>query len=216
MMNIHLTPLLFIIILAIIFSINSYPLTVNSNLDNLSSSQIDHLCSFISDLITTKSSSPEKRFAVPFPDMNRFLSTSHKLHHHHHHHHHPNVKSGTESGGTKKHDFHAYLCSMSKDSEEMKNFIKIFIEEHGQEPAFDIFESCEQVVKRDNKEIQSAIRLNELSQVCSNRASSRFSKRWIDSVEGPMAIDFINQMLEARKVKSYPYSAEIDPYLVGR
>jgi hypothetical protein len=47
-------------------------------------------------------------------------------------------------------------------------------------------------------------------QVC----SSRIAKRWKGSVSGPMAIDYINQMLEARKVKSYPYSAEIDPYLV--
>jgi hypothetical protein len=49
-----------------------------------------------------------------------------------------------------------------------------------------------------------------IRQVC----SSRLNKRWKGSVEGPMAIDFINQMLEARKVKSYPYSAEMDPYLV--
>jgi hypothetical protein len=42
--------------------------------------------------------------------MNRFLSTSHKIHHHHHHEG-PSTatKSGTEVG-TKKHDFHAYLC----------------------------------------------------------------------------------------------------------
>jgi len=49
----------------------------------------------------------DKRFARPFPDMNRFLSTSHKLHHHHHEE--PTTKSGTEVG-IKKHDFHAYLC----------------------------------------------------------------------------------------------------------
>jgi hypothetical protein len=30
----------------------------------------------------------------------------------------------------------------------MSNFISIFIEEHGQAPAFNIFESCEQVAKR--------------------------------------------------------------------
>jgi hypothetical protein len=47
-------------------------------------------------------------------------------------------------------------------------------------------------------------------QVC----SSRIAKRWKSSVGGPMSIDFIHQMLEARKVKSYPYSAEMDPYLV--
>jgi hypothetical protein len=86
----------------------------------------------------------------------------------------------------------------------MSNFISIFIEEHGQPPAFNLFESCEQVAKRD----KSAIRLDE---VC----PARITKRWKgSSVEGPMAIDFINQMLEARKVKSYPYSAEMDPYLV--
>ncbi len=38
--------------------------------------------------------------------------------------------------------------SISKDSEEMTNFISIFIEEHGQAPAFNLFESCEQVAKR--------------------------------------------------------------------
>jgi hypothetical protein len=46
----------------------------------------------------------EKRFALPFPDMNRFLSTSHKIHHPE-----QKTKSGTESDN-KKHDFHAYLC----------------------------------------------------------------------------------------------------------
>jgi len=30
----------------------------------------------------------------------------------------------------------------------MSNFISIFIEEHGQAPAFNLFESCEQVAKR--------------------------------------------------------------------
>lgn len=30
----------------------------------------------------------------------------------------------------------------------MTNFISIFIEEHGQLPAFNIFESCEQIAKR--------------------------------------------------------------------
>lgn len=30
----------------------------------------------------------------------------------------------------------------------MSNFLNIFIEEHGQAPAFNIFESCEQVAKR--------------------------------------------------------------------
>jgi len=38
--------------------------------------------------------------------------------------------------------------SISKDSEEMSNFLSIFIEEHGQEPAFNLFESCEQIAKR--------------------------------------------------------------------
>lgn len=87
----------------------------------------------------------------------------------------------------------------------MSNFITLFVEEHGQEPAFNLFESCEQVAKRDEPAGASAF-----EQVC----SSRVSKRWKGSVAGPMAIDFINQMLEARKVKSYPYSAEMDPYLV--
>ncbi|CAF3943577.1 unnamed protein product [Adineta steineri] len=62
----------------------------------------------------------------------------------------------------------------------------------------------------DDIEIESASRLKELSQIC----SSRFNKRWSGSVGGPIAIDYINQMLEARKVKTYPYSAEMDPYLV--
>ncbi|UJR08090.1 hypothetical protein I4U23_012367 [Adineta vaga] len=205
MMISFLSPLLLIILSAILFSIHSYPMIVSSNLENLSSSQIDHLCSYISN-IETIDFSPEKRFAVPFPDMNRFLSTSPKLHRHHQQHHHESqLKSGSEIG-TTKHDFHAYLCSLSKDSEEMSNFINIFIEEHGQPPAFNLFESCEQVAKRDDyDELSSAFR-----QVC----SSRVVKRWSNSIEGPIAIDFINQMLEARKVKSYPYSAEMDPYLV--
>jgi hypothetical protein len=29
-----------------------------------------------------------------------------------------------------------------------------------------------------------------------------------------MSIDFIHQMLESRKVKSYPYPVGMDPYLV--
>ncbi len=41
-----------------------------------------------------------------------------------------------------------YFKSITKDSEEMSNFINIFIEEHGQPPAFNIFESCEQIAKR--------------------------------------------------------------------
>jgi hypothetical protein len=57
---------------------------------------------------------------------------------------------------------------------------------------------------------ESAVQLDQIRQVC----SSRITKRWKSSVAGPMSIDFINQMLEARKVKSYPYSAEMDPYLV--
>jgi hypothetical protein len=44
-------------------------------------------------------------------------------------------------------DFFVRL-SITKDSEEMSNFISIFIEEHGQPPAFNIFESCEEVTKR--------------------------------------------------------------------
>ena len=40
------------------------------------------------------------------------------------------------------------INSISKDSEEIINFINIFIEENGQPPAFNIFESCEQVAKR--------------------------------------------------------------------
>ncbi|CAF3924692.1 unnamed protein product [Rotaria sordida] len=202
-MNLLLTPLLLIIILSISFSINSYSLTIDSNLGNLSPSQIDHLCSYISNIETRKMQSPQKRFALPFPDMNRFLSTSRKLHHHNHH---ANTKSGTEFE-TKKYDFQGYLCSILKDPEEMSNFISMFIEEHGEAPAFHLFESCEQIAKRDDK---STIRFNELSQVC----SSRHDKRWKNSIKGPINIDFINQMLEARKVKSYPYSAQIDPYLV--
>jgi len=41
----------------------------------------------------------------------------------------------------------------------MSNFISIFIEEHGQAPAFNIFESCEQVAKRfvSSKENKNSI-----------------------------------------------------------
>ncbi len=49
---------------------------------------------------------------------------------------------------------------------------------------------------------------------CSNRPQLRFAKRWKHSLDGPISIDFIHQMLESRKVKSYPYRAEMDPYLV--
>jgi hypothetical protein len=206
-----------------LYSIQSYPLSVSSTsqLANLPPSQIDHLCSYISqfqeeypnDSTRTKSESPTKRFAMPFPDMNRFLSTSHKLHHHE-----ADTKGSSESSN-KKHDFHAYLCSISKDSEEMSNFISIFIEEHGQAPAFNLFESCEQIAKRDqleSNEKSTGLQFNELSEFCSNRPQPRFAKRWRHSVGGPMSIDFIHQMLESRKVKAYPYSAEMDPYLVGR
>jgi hypothetical protein len=75
-----------------------------------------------------------------------------------------------------------HFNSISKDSEEMSTFISIFIEEHGQPPAFNLFESCEQVAKRfvisvnysncfwsfcfrDDSEIETAIQLNELSYV---------------------------------------------------
>lgn len=40
------------------------------------------------------------------------------------------------------------LFSITKDSDEMTNFISVFIEEHGEPPAFNIFESCEEVSKR--------------------------------------------------------------------
>ncbi|CAF1444291.1 unnamed protein product, partial [Adineta ricciae] len=211
-----------IFMLTIKDSIYTYPLTVSTNLANLSPSQIDQLCSYVSQLPqkqkpTSKTmTSTEKRFAMPFPDMNRFLSTSHKIHHNHHNE--PLTKSGTETSGSKKHDFHAYLCSITKDSEEMTNFISVFIKEHGEPPAFNLFESCEEVSKRDlsqyekKDEISAAIRINELSQFCLNRPQTRFSKRWKHSVDGPISIDFIHQMLESRKVKSYPYPAEMDPY----
>ena len=75
--------------------------------------------------------------------MHRFLSTSHKLHHRHSH-----VKSGSELG-MRKADFHAYLCRISKDPEMMNHLLNLFMEEHGQPPAFNLFESCEQsFVKR--------------------------------------------------------------------
>ncbi|CAF0719363.1 unnamed protein product [Adineta ricciae] len=177
-----------IFMLTIKDSIYTYPLTVSTNLANLSPSQIDQLCSYVSQLPqkqkpTSKTmTSTEKRFAMPFPDMNRFLSTSHKIHHNHHNE--PLTKSGTETSGSKKHDFHAYLCSITKDSEEMTNFISVFIKEHGEPPAFNLFESCEEVSKRDlsqyekKDEISAAIRINELSQFCLNRPQTRFSKRW--------------------------------------
>ncbi|CAF5118571.1 unnamed protein product [Rotaria magnacalcarata] len=125
----------------------------------------------------------------------------------------------------------------------MSNFLNIFVEEYGQHPAFNILESCEQVVKRffiialkiflitsfpftfsdelklnnnENNSLESVIRLNQLSQFCSNRSRSSFTKRWEHTVEGPISIDFIHQMLESRKVQSYPYPAEIDPYLVTK
>jgi hypothetical protein len=76
--------------------------------------------------------------------MNRFLSTSYKLHRHSHD---PTIKSAIEFG-TRKTDFHNYLCSIIDDYDELTNFVRSFIEEHGQTPAFDLFESCEHVAKR--------------------------------------------------------------------
>ena len=83
-MNYPLIPSLIFLLLTIIFTTNSYP-------SGLSLSQIDRLCSLIDR-------THEKRFAVPFPDMNRFLSTSPKVHHDH------------KDSASPKHDFHAYLC----------------------------------------------------------------------------------------------------------
>ncbi|CAF4707911.1 unnamed protein product [Rotaria sp. Silwood1] len=223
-MNFFTTIASCLVMLTITYSIHSHPLHISSNHHNLASTQIDMLCSYIShlqkystDSKTIKPETQSKRFVMPFPDMNRFLSTSHKLHHHD-----SNSKTGTKSHN-KKHDFHAYLCSISKDSEEMSNFLSIFIEEHGQPPAFNIFESCEQVAKRDqlnwnnnnkDNELPSVVRFNELSEFCSNRSQTQFVKRWRHTVEGPISIDFIHQMLESRKVKSYPYPPEMDPYII--
>jgi len=214
-----------VFMLTITYSIHSYPLIAASHPDSLSPSQIDHLCSYILQLEehpigtkTTKSESPRGKRFMPFPDMNRFLSNSQKIHRNQ-----PNIKSGTELS-SKKHDFQAYLCSILNDSEEISNFINMFMEEHGHPPALTLFESCESITKRDQVEsnnnedndISTAVRLNELTDYCLNRPESRFAKRWKQTVEGPISIDFINQMLESRKVKSYPYSAGVDPYLVGR
>ena len=51
-------------------------------------------------------------------------------------------------GPLSSHFLDVASSSISKDSEEMSNFISIFTDEHGQPPAFDLFESCEQVAKR--------------------------------------------------------------------
>ncbi|CAF1635025.1 unnamed protein product, partial [Didymodactylos carnosus] len=155
-----------------------------------------------------------RRFAVPFPDMNRFLSTNTKLHH--------------STDKSHPHDYHAYLCSISKDSEEVTNFINVFTEEHGEAPSFNIFESCEKVIKKravnsdskeqtkaeDSSENSTTNQLEELTQFCHNQPST-VNKRWGPKpLDGPISIDFISQMLEARKVKSYPYSNQLDPYVV--
>lgn len=214
----------------------SYPLDISSSskLNSLPSRQIDSICSYVSQL--KKDSSPDstvpetdslrkKRFAIPFPDMHRFLSTSYKIHHHHQQQQQPDIKTDADLASNRKHDFEAYLCSITKDSEEMTNFISVFIEVHGELPAFNIFESCERMEKRDQLDVLAnkrkpnthVIHFNDLSEFCSNRSQqNRFTKRWKHSVGGPMSIDYINQMLESRKVKSYPYSAEVDPYIVGR
>jgi len=208
--------------------INGYPTTSLddnkptkwSDLAAMPSSQIDNLCKYITrltdDADETKTNS--KRFAIPFPDMNRFLGTNHKLHHHHTAH----------TDKVHKHDYHAYLCSISKDSEEISNFINVFTEENGEAPTFNIFESCEQVSKRtgdqtteedeskDSMKSSTNSQLDELAQFC-NEQSKMINKRWLGkSLDGPISIDFINQMLEARKVKAYPYPYKIDPYMVGR
>lgn len=211
----------------------SYPLDIStsSKFNSLSSRKLDSICSYVSQLkrddlsdsTNSEINSLRRKRFIPFPDMHRFLSTSYKIHHHHHPH--LGLKSDTELTN-KKHDFEAYLCSITKDSEEMTDFISIFIEVHGEPPAFNLFESCERIEKRDQldhfddkyKENSSIIRFDELSDFCSSRSQpeKRFTKRWRHTVGGPMSIDYINQMLESRKVKSYPYSVEVDPYLVGR
>ena len=38
--------------------------------------------------------------------------------------------------------------SISKDTQQISDFITIFTHEHGELPAFDLFESCEQMNKR--------------------------------------------------------------------
>ncbi|CAF1562584.1 unnamed protein product, partial [Didymodactylos carnosus] len=91
------------------------------------------------------------------------------------------------------------------DSEEVSNFINIFVEEHGEAPSFNIFESCEKVEKKGV----------ENRQFCQSQTITQINKRWGPKpLDGPISIDFINQMLEARKVKSYPYSHDLDPYVV--
>ncbi|CAF1281498.1 unnamed protein product, partial [Didymodactylos carnosus] len=37
------------------------------------------------------------------------------------------------------------------------------------------------------------------------------NQKTVKPVDGPMSIDYINHMLEARKVKKYPYPSDIDP-----
>lgn len=137
-------------LLAFLLCIHSYP-SAGPNACCQSSSlasnhpKIDRLCSTIVNRLSMRQPR-HRRFAIPFPDMHRFLSTSHKLHHRH-----PapgiSVKSGTELG-LRKIDFHAYLCSIAKDSEAMNSFLTVFTEEYGQPPAFNLFDSCEQINKR--------------------------------------------------------------------
>jgi len=226
-MTMTMTMLLFGAFFLFVFKIlliNGYPTTSFddnkptkwSDLAAMPSSQINNLCKYITRLTddTDDTKTNSKRFVVPFPDMNRFLSTNHKLHHHHTAH--------TEKG--HKHDHHAYLCSISKDSEEITNFINVFTEENGEAPTFNIFESCEQVSKRngnptteeEESKSSSSSQLEELAQFCSEH-SKVINKRWVGkSLDGPISIDFINQMLEARKVKAYPYEYGRDPYVLGR
>ncbi|CAF1662154.1 unnamed protein product [Didymodactylos carnosus] len=54
-----------------------------------------------------------------------------------------------------------------------------------------------------------ALAEKESRQFCHNQPST-VDKRWGPKpLDGPISIDFISQMLEARKVKSYPYSNKI-------
>ncbi|CAF0849890.1 unnamed protein product [Didymodactylos carnosus] len=69
-------------------------------------------------------------FIVPFPDIARFLDMD--------------GGKNTEFSTTQDTNvYYDYLCSISQDAEKVTNFFNTFLEEYGELPSFDIFETCD-------------------------------------------------------------------------
>ena len=66
------------------------------------------------------------------------------------------------------------------------NFINIFVQEHGQTPAFNIFESCELIAKRWELLVGGHTDQNFLSFIFSDQLEEKTDKRNIKSSAGPL------------------------------